>query len=94
MLPPRFTAARIGRKLLRFASDLRRNEGQHLSRRRFLGPWRAAWKPQIREMDGEPESIGGAAPLADQRHIRRRESIMPNDRRRVGRRIEQCGARL
>ena len=45
MLPTRFAAARIGRKLLRLASDLCRDEGQHLSRGRFLGPRRAAWKP-------------------------------------------------
>ena len=69
MLPARFAAARVGLKFLRLASDLRRYESQHLGRRRFLMPLHAAWKPQVGKQNGEPEQIGGAPPLADQRHV-------------------------
>src|SRR5580693_6855965 len=44
MLPTRFAAARIRRKLLRLAPDLCRDERQHPGRWRFLRPRRAAWK--------------------------------------------------
>ena len=54
----------------------------------------AARKTQIGEMHGKAEPIGGAPALADQRQVFRREGVMPHDRRRLRRRIEQRCARL
>jgi hypothetical protein len=45
-------------------------------------------------MNREPEAIGGAPTLMDQRHVLGRECIVTHDLGRVGRRIEQPGARL
>ena len=45
-------------------------------------------------MNGKPEPVGGAPSLSDQRQIFGREGVMPHDRRRLCRRIEQRRARL
>ena len=67
---------------------------EHIGGRRFVDAEHTAGKPQIGEVHGKSEPIGGAPPLADQRQVLGRERVMPHDRRRVGRRIEQRRARL
>ena len=57
-------------------------------------PSSSTGKPEIGEVHGKPEPIGGAPPLTDQRHVLGRERVMAHDRRRVCWRIEQRRARL
>ena len=45
-------------------------------------------------MHGKTEPVGVPPSLADQRHVLGRKRVVPDDRRRVGRRIEQRRAGL
>ena len=67
---------------------------EHVRRRSFVRAECATGKPQISEMHGKAEPVGGAPPLTDHRQVFRRECVMPHDSRRIGRRIEKRRARL
>lgn len=85
---------RIFFKRIEVVSNLRPNEGKHVRRRGFIDADHPARKTQVGETHGEAEPIRGAPALTDQREVFRREGVMPHDRRRVCRRIEQRSARL
>jgi nucleotide-binding universal stress UspA family protein len=86
--------SRIVSKHFEIVAQLRRDESERVARRRFhIDFGGLAREPQIGEMQGEAEPIGGTASIADQRHVLGRESVVAHDRRRV-RRIEQRRAGL
>ena len=89
LLPVRVFLDRLG-----LVSELRRDESQHVGRRRFINFDDSTRVPQIGEMDSEPEPIGGTTSLADQRHVLGRECVVSHDRCWVRRWIEQRRARL
>ena len=53
-----------------------------------------AWIAEVRKVYGKPEPFGLPASLPDQRQVFGRKCVVPDDRRRVCRRIEQRRARL
>ena len=93
MLPARFSTPRIFLKSLGVAANLRRYEGEHVGGN--SRPRRARGrKLQKGKMRGKPQSVRRAPPLTNQRQVLGREGVVPNDRRRLCRRIEQRGAGL
>jgi len=74
--------------------DLSGDESQHAFRRLFVDAHDPAWIAKVCELNSKSEPVGGASALTDQRQVFRRESVMPHDRRRLCRRIEQRRARL
>ena len=93
MLPTRFTTLGVSAEICWLACRLSRDESEHVGGRRFFDAERSPGKPKIGEVHGKSEPVGGS-PSANQHHVLRRERIMPHDRHRVCRRIEQRRARL
>lgn len=94
MLTARFFSAGILVQDFRFNAELLTDEGKNVSGRYFADANHAAGKFQIRKVHGKPQPICVPASLPDQRHFLRREHVVPDDRRRVRRRIKQRCARL
>ncbi len=65
VFPARFFTSRIASKFFRITSDLRGYETEHVEWWRFVGTKHASWHSWIGEIDGEPETVGEASPLAD-----------------------------
>jgi hypothetical protein len=94
MLASGLSAARIIVKVSRVSINLPGDENQHVFGRFLVDAHDSARMAKVCELNREPEPVGGAPPLTDQRHILRRECVMAYDRGRVRRWIKQRRARL
>ena len=74
------------------APDLIGYKGHHVGRRDFFRAKNATRKSQISKQHTEPQPICIAAPSQNQHQVIGREGVVPDDRHRVSRRIEQCRA--
>ena len=94
VLATRFAPLGVNAEICRLACNLLGYEGEHVGRRRFVDAQRSSGEPKTGEVHGESEPVGRSPPPANQRHVLRREGMIPHDRRRVRRWIEQRRARL
>src|SRR5208283_4624946 len=81
-------------KIVHAGMNLTSNESQHIFGRFLVDAHDPARMAKVCELNSKAEPVGGAPALADKRHIVGRERVVTNNRRRIGRRIEQRRARL
>ncbi len=81
-------------KLFDPSPNLVSNKSQHIFWRRFIHADDPAWIAEVRKVYGKAEPVCLPASLPDQRQVLGRKCVVPDDRRRVCRRIEQRRARL
>lgn len=93
MLPPGFRAAGILIEHAGLEAELLGDERHQLDGRRLRRTQRPAGEAQIRQVDGEPEAVRGSPALTDEGQVFGGQGVVPNDRGRVGWRIEQRRSR-
>ncbi len=94
MLPAGFGSLCVFTQNARFDLKLASDKGHHVGRGNLSTSENAAGKFQIRKVHGKPQPIGIPASLPDQRQFIGTKCVVPNDRRRIDRRIKQRRARL
>jgi len=94
MFPTRLTPLSVNIEARRLAYNLFGDVREHVGGRYLFDAEHPTGKSEIGEVYGKPQPVGGASPLADQRHVVERECVVTDDRPCIGRRVEYRRARL